>query len=182
MKTAPQQIALTALFVAIICVCAIITVPFGPIPFTLLTFAITLTCYLLSPKNATFAFFIYLCIGALGLPVFSAMRGGFGVLLGPTGGFLWGYLIFIYPTTSIISKIKFKSTTINLASEFLLGFVLTIFAYTFGCLQYMFVANISIEIAFATAVLPFIAIDIAKIACALAISEVVKRQTNILDA
>ena len=180
MKTSAQQLVLIALFVAVICVCAIITVPLGPVPFTLLTFAITLCAYLLNPKNATFAYLIYLAIGALGLPVFASFRGGIGSLVGPSGGFLIGYAFLIFPITYLISKANFKSKKINAAIKYLLGIVLTLSAYVFGCAQYMFVANVSLEVALLTAVVPFIVIDLVKIACALAISEVIIKQTDIL--
>ena len=59
------------------------------IAFVALTVAITA----LQPKEAVAAITAYLVLGAVGVPVFSGMRGGIGVLAGATGGFLWGYLL-----------------------------------------------------------------------------------------
>ena len=86
-----------ALFTAFIAVSAMITVPLGPIPFTLQTFAITLVMFIAKPKVALLSMVIYILLGAIGAPIFSSMKGGIGVLMGPTGGFLIGYLLGIFP-------------------------------------------------------------------------------------
>ena len=88
-----RMVAFTALSIAIIAVSAWVTVPFGPVPFTLQMFAVSFAILVLEPKQAIAAIAGYLVLGAIGVPLFSGMRGGIGVLLGPTGGFLWGYLI-----------------------------------------------------------------------------------------
>lgn len=87
-----RSIAFTGLTIAIMAVSAWVTVPIGPIPVTLQMFAVTFAIVVLSPKQAIAAITGYLLLGAVGVPVFSGMRGGVGVLAGPTGGFLWGYL------------------------------------------------------------------------------------------
>lgn len=82
-----------AFFAALICVCSWISLPVGDISFTLQTFAVFLTLALLGGKWGTVSIVIYLLLGAVGMPVFSGFRGGFGMLAGVTGGFLWGFLI-----------------------------------------------------------------------------------------
>ena len=88
-----RSVAFVGLAIAIIAVSAWVTVPLGPIPFTLQMFAVTFAVVVLSPKEAIASIAGYLLLGAVGVPVFSGMRGGIGVLAGPTGGFLWGYLL-----------------------------------------------------------------------------------------
>ena len=176
-----QQLVLIALFVAFISVCAIVSLPIGPIPFTLLTFAITLCAYLLTPKNSTLAFGVYLALGCLGLPIFSSFHGGLGVLLGPTGGFLIGYALSIYPITLAISKVSVKSKKLEFMFKLILGFLLTIVAYIFGCLQYMIVSNVSIEIALISTIFPFVIPDILKILCALLISQIILKRSEIFN-
>ena len=83
-------LAQQGLFVAGLTICAWISIPFGDISFTLQTFALYLALFTLGGKRGSVVFFVYLLMGAVGLPVFSGFRGGFGVLLGPTGGYLWG--------------------------------------------------------------------------------------------
>ena len=61
--------------------------------FTLQTFALFLSLLLLGGRLTFWVCAAYLLLGAAGLPVFSGFRGGMGMLLGPTGGYLWGFLI-----------------------------------------------------------------------------------------
>lgn len=76
----------------LICVCSWITLPFA-IPFTLQTFAVFCALLLLGGKDGTAAIGLYLAMGCLGLPVFSGFSGGVGHLLGPTGGYILGFLL-----------------------------------------------------------------------------------------
>lgn len=88
-----RWLVLTGLSIALLAVGAFITVPFGPVPFTLQTMMVGIVICLLPPVYSVAAVGGYLAIGMLGLPVFSGMRGGIGVLAGPTGGFLLGFLV-----------------------------------------------------------------------------------------
>ncbi len=80
------------MFAALITLCAWIALPVPPLTLTLQTLAVFLTLGVLGGKRGTGAIGIYLLLGLLGLPVFSGFRGGASALLGPTGGFLWGFL------------------------------------------------------------------------------------------
>ena len=91
-KTRLRDLALCGASVAVLAVCAWITIP-GPVPFTLQTLGIFAVLGLLGGRRGAAAVGGYLVLGALGLPVFSGFRGGFGVLLGPTGGYLFGFLL-----------------------------------------------------------------------------------------
>ena len=88
-----RAITFTALFAALIAVCAQLTVamPSG-VAFTMQTFAVALCGYLLGPAWGAAAVLVYLLLGAVGAPVFSAFHGGFHVLVGKTGGYLLGFL------------------------------------------------------------------------------------------
>ena len=81
-----------ALAAALMCVCAWIAIPAGDTVFTMQTFAVFLTLYLLGGKWGTAAIAVYLLLGVVGLPVFTGFRGGLGTLLGATGGYLTGFL------------------------------------------------------------------------------------------
>lgn len=87
-----RQMTRCALFAAQIAVCAWIGIPLGDTVFTLQTLAVFLTLGLLGGKWGTVSILCYLLLGAAGAPVFSGFRGGIGMLLGPTGGYLWGFL------------------------------------------------------------------------------------------
>lgn len=81
-----------ALFAALIAICAWLSIPVADIGFTMQTFGIFLTLGVLGGKWGSVSILLYLLLGAVGLPVFSGFRGGIGVLLGVTGGYLWGFL------------------------------------------------------------------------------------------
>ena len=79
-----------SLFTVIIALCSYITIPVV-IPFTLQTLGIFLALELLGGKKGTFCVLLYILLGAVGVPVFSGFRGGLGVLLSNTGGYIMGF-------------------------------------------------------------------------------------------
>ncbi len=81
-----------AIFAALMAVCAWISIPVLDVAYTMQTFAVFLTLGLLGGKWGTVSILIYLLLGSVGLPVFSGFQGGFGTLLGVTGGYIWGFL------------------------------------------------------------------------------------------
>lgn len=87
-----RQMTRCALFAALTAVCAWTGIPLGDTVFTLQTLAVFLTLGLLGGKWGTVSILCYLLLGAVGVPVFSGFRGGIGMLLGPTGGYLLGFL------------------------------------------------------------------------------------------
>lgn len=92
-KLTTYQMAVTALMAAVMCVLGPLTVPIGAVPISLANFVICLTAWLLGPKFGTLSVAVYLCIGLIGVPVFSGYGAGLAKLAGPTGGYLVGYLL-----------------------------------------------------------------------------------------
>ena len=90
MKT--KNLTSTALLTALLCILAPVSIPAGNTAFSLATFAIYLTAYLLSPKKALAAVGLYLFLGAVGLPVFAGYTAGISHFFSPGGGYLIGYL------------------------------------------------------------------------------------------
>ena len=88
-----RDLTAIALLAALLAVCSWLTVPFGPVPFTMQTFAVFAALGLLGGRRGTVAILVYLCLGLVGLPVFSGFSGGVGQLVGPTGGYLIGFVI-----------------------------------------------------------------------------------------
>ena len=88
-----RKMARCALFSALLSVCAWVSIPLGDSFVTLQTLGIFLCLGLLGGKWGTASILIYLLLGAVGLPVFSGFRGGMGVLLDTTGGYLTGFLL-----------------------------------------------------------------------------------------
>ncbi|MGB3897404.1 MAG: biotin transporter BioY [Mesorhizobium sp.] len=104
LRTATGTAATILLGVALITLCAKLRVPAWPVPMTLHTLAVMAIAVALGPRLATMTFFTYLAAGAAGLPVFSGTpeRGiGLAYMVGPTGGYLLGYLAASWVTGTL---------------------------------------------------------------------------------
>ena len=86
-----RDITICALSIALIAVCSWISIPMT-IPFTLQTFAVCLIAALLGARRAVIGTLAYIVLGAVGVPVFAGFKGGIGSLLGPTGGYIIGFI------------------------------------------------------------------------------------------
>lgn len=92
-----QNMIQIAMFTAVLSILSQISfqLPFG-IPITLQTFAIFLIGTVLGPKLGTISVLLYLLLGSVGVPVFANFNSGLSALVGPTGGFLVGFLPMVY--------------------------------------------------------------------------------------
>ena len=88
-----RNMVLSGLFAALLAICAWISLPLGSIHFTLQTFGIFLALLTLGGKWGSVSILVYIALGAMGLPVFSGFQGGIGVLFGPTGGCIIGFML-----------------------------------------------------------------------------------------
>lgn len=88
-----RKMLLCSLFAALHGLCAWLSIPLGTIRFTMQTFSVFLSLEVLGGKWGTGSILVYLLLGAAGVPVFSGFQGGLYPLLGPTGGFLWGFAV-----------------------------------------------------------------------------------------
>lgn len=88
------SLCVTALFAAILAVLSPLSIPlpFTPVPLSLGTFAVYLAAAAGGVRWGTLSVAVYLLLGAVGIPVFAGYSGGLQVLVGPTGGYLIGYL------------------------------------------------------------------------------------------
>ena len=98
-------IVLCALFAAITAVLSQIAIPMpSGVPVTLQTFAIALCGFYLCTARATVSTVVYVLLGAVGVPVFSGFKGGIASIVGPTGGFIIGFIAM-----AAISGIAFRN-------------------------------------------------------------------------
>jgi biotin transport system substrate-specific component len=93
-KTTIQAYLLCALFAALTAICSqiMIPLPFTPVPINLAYLAVLVCGGALGPKKGAIAMTVYVLLGAIGVPVFHGLTGGLGVLAGPTGGYIIGYI------------------------------------------------------------------------------------------
>ncbi len=87
-----RDLAFIAVTAALICVVGPLAIPIGPVPVSLTNLAIFIVVYAVGRKRAAAATALYLLIGIAGLPVFSHFSGGLQKFVGPTGGYLVGFL------------------------------------------------------------------------------------------
>lgn len=174
-----RSIAFVGLTIAIMAVSAWVSIPIGPISFTLQIFAVAFAVLVLSPTECIAAVAGYLLLGAVGIPVFSNMRGGVGVLAGASGGFLWGFLLgagFAICARFFLQKaVKNPSAKANFAIDMSAGVVFLLVSYVCGWAQLMAVASMSPAAAFAAGVAPFIVLDLIKLVAAVVCANAVNR-------
>ena len=141
------------MFTAIICILSQVAFVTPAVPFTLQTFAIALCGYTLSLKWSTACVVTYITVGFFGMPVFSAFRGGAQILLGPTGGFIWGFVILtISCSLTVMLKVRYLKVVLSGA-----GLIL---CHTAGVIQYAAVTQNGFFVSALTVSLPFILKDI----------------------
>lgn len=169
-----KELVLTAMFSALLAVCSWISIPIGAIAFTLQTFAVFCAVNLLGGRNGLFSILVYLLLGAAGLPVFSGFKSGIGVLAGPTGGYIIGFifiaLIFWAGTKLMGDKlpVRIALMTAGLAVCYAFGTIWFVFGYSKGG------SHMSLLNAMKICVFPFIPFDLGKLVLCLLITEPVK--------
>ena len=169
-----KELVLTAMFSALLAVCSWISIPIGAIAFTLQTFAVFCAVNLLGGRNGLFSILVYLLLGAAGLPVFSGFKSGIGVLAGPTGGYIIGFifiaLIFWAGTKLMGDKlpVRIALMTAGLAVCYAFGTIWFVFGYSKGGSHMSFLNAMKI------CVFPFIPFDLGKLVLCLLITEPVK--------
>ena len=160
-----KDMALISLFTAVCCVCSMITIPLSVVPITFATFGIMATTMILGEKRALISVCLYLAIGLVGVPAFSGFNSGPGVLIGPTGGFLYSYIIMV-PLVGIASKCLNKTVSSGMFT--MIGCIAALLVcYFIGTAHYMIVMSIGgngvgLWTALCTCVFPFIPLDIVK--------------------
>lgn len=149
--------AIPAIGAALIAVLAQISLPIGPVPFTLQNFAIGLIATVFRAREAVLSVGIYLLLGAIGLPVFAGGGAGFHALIGPTAGYLWFYLVYSGLTSSLTNS---DSGFIRI---FLANFFGNTLVFVGGILSLHFLAGMALEKTLVAGVLPFIIPDLIKL-------------------
>lgn len=169
-----RNMAQCALFSALLTLCAWISIPTGDIAFTFQTFGVFLTLGLLGGKRGTAAIWVYLCMGAIGLPVFTGFRGGLGVLMGATGGYIAGFLALglVFWLVTALFPGKTWANTLG----FLLGLVC---CYALGTGWFYFTwlqegSSLSLGLILAKCVLPYLLPDVIKLWLALVLTKRIK--------
>ncbi|GAA0977091.1 Biotin transporter BioY [Nocardioides aquaticus] len=129
------DLALVAGFAALVVVCAVLPAinVTGIVPITLQTFGVLLAGAVLGPLRGFLAVLLYLALGLAGLPVFSGGAAGFGVLAGPTAGYLVGFPLAAALTGYLVTRLPRGAAARNVPLVFLCGLVgSAVFIHTLG--------------------------------------------------
>ncbi len=170
-----REMTVCAVLCAVLCVICPFMVPVGAVPVTLATFAVCCVGGVAGCKRGLVAVGLYLLLGGIGVPVFAGLHGGLYTLVGPTGGFLWGYLLLVAAAGFASDR---TDSRLALCGAFCGG---TVLVYLLGCGWYAVTANTSFFAALATCVLPFLPFDAVKIAAATVLSPRLKKSLQQLN-
>lgn len=185
-----KELTLIGLMAALICIMGplSITIPISPVPISLTNFALYFVVYVLGMKRGTMSYCIYLLIGLVGLPVFSAFTSGPAKLLGPTGGYLIGFLFAALICGFLVDR--WNGNVFMYSVGMVLGAVVY---YLFGTVWLAFylsmqgaagqgggmsavLAGMNFKAALAAGVFPFIAGDVLKMIVCVLIAPQVRRR------
>jgi len=120
----------------------------------------------LGPWLGALSQIIYIILGGIGLPVFAGGKAGFGTLLGPTGGYLFGFIA----TSFVVGKtcdLRTRPKATRIVGSFILG---TVVVYGFGIAQLSLWMNGDLQHALLVGLLPFVVGDAIKIVIGLAVA------------
>ncbi len=170
MKT--RQLILIGLFAGLTAIGALLTIPlpFSPVPVTLQIFFTLLAGVILGSRGGALSQIIYLLLGGIGLPVFAGGNAGFQFLVGPTAGYLWGFVMAAYVVGLITEK---KSTLQMDLIAMVTGLILI---YLFGTLILYWVLDITLTKALAMGVIPFLIGDVIKVLIAAILSDQLRKK------
>lgn len=163
------ELSICALFAALTGILSQLAIPIGPVPINLATFSVFLAGALLGARAGAVSQTVYVLLGIAGVPVFSLFRGGVGVLLGPTGGYIVGYIFAAWLEGLLIERLG--NRIYILVSAMLAGCFLYMIT---GTGWYMFSTKNGLAEALMTCVLPFLPGDALKIVLAAAIAHRLK--------
>lgn len=168
-----KNLAYIGLMSAIMCILSPITIPLGGgVGITLGIFVILFMTYVIGMGRALVCYGIYLLLGAVGLPVFAGFHGGIGTLLGPSGGFLVGYVAVI---VCVGLMLKIKENRLFLVLGSMIGLLM---CYILGCFWYMHVMKVDFVGALWMCVIPFVAFDGIKVALVCVIGPPCKKRVK----
>ncbi len=170
-----RWIVLASLMAALTAVGAYIHVPIGPVPIVLSTLFVLLSGLLLGSHWGLASMGLYLLVGAIGMPVFYGGKGGFAHFFGPTGGYLFGYVLASWVTGFISERSRGL-----MVLDILAVLVGSLTIYALGVPWLKMVAHFSWQKALIVGLVPFLIGDAVKASAALilarAIRPVLKRQ------
>lgn len=174
-KLSTKGLVYASVFGALTAAGAFIVIPMPFVPITAQTFFLNIAAILLGGPLGAISQFIYVMLGVVGVPVFAGGKAGLGVIFGPTGGYLLGFIIAAFIVGSV-NKMKKSAGIFWHIFSMVIGMLVI---YFLGSLQLALVAKITFHKALAVGVLPFIPGDFIKILLAAIICSRLKGRVKV---
>lgn len=154
-------LVLCGVFAAVMVICSQIFIPLpSGVPINLAILGVLLSAGCLGFRYGMLTQVIYILLGCVGIPVFAGLSGGLHVIVGPTGGYIVGYIL----CAGIVGFIASRTGSFwALVGAMILG---VLACYAFGTLWYVHLMDISFAVGIAQCVIPFLPFDAVKIALA----------------
>lgn len=170
-----KSIIMVGMFAAVLAVLSQLSIPMpSGVPVTLQTFAVALTAYVLGWKLGGAATIVYILLGAVGVPVFAGLSGGVSVLVGMTGGFIWGFIIMVLLCgAGMAQKNKIILAVLSAA-----GLAI---CHLLGILQFMAVSGNGFAASALMVSVPYLVKDVVSVVIAYVLALAVRRALNAAD-
>ncbi len=166
-----KRLVYTALLTAIVAALSQIAFPLpSGVPVTLQTFAVALCGYFGGVWGAL-AMCVYLILGLVGVPVFANFKGGFGAVIGPTGGFLIGFLPMVLLCCIDFKKLK---PAVNAILRIIFGILGLVVLHIFGAWWFSYQSGNGFLKSLLLVSVPYIAKDIISVVMAYIFSKLLK--------
>ncbi len=168
-----STLTLIGLMTAVTCILGplSIAIPISAVPISFTNLAIYISAIILGWKKGTISYLVYLLIGFVGVPVFSSFSSGPAKLLGPTGGYLIGFIFMALIAGYFVDK--FAGKIYMYAVGMILG---TIVTYGLGTAWLAYQTNMTFGAALLVGVVPYIVGDLVKIVVAIGLGVAIKKQ------
>ncbi|MEG1254586.1 biotin transporter BioY [Clostridium sp.] len=160
MKIKTKEIIFCALFAALTAILSQISIPlpFTPVPINLATVSVCLGAGLLGSRLGAISQVVYVIIGAIGVPVFANFTAGLGTVVGPTGGYIIGYIV-----ATILIGVIIKRFGENLHTYMVAMGIGILGCYTIGTAWFMYITKTGLFEALIMCVVPFLIGDMLKV-------------------
>ncbi len=174
-----KDLVMIALSASVLCVCGPLAIKLpGLVPISLTNLVLYFLVYMIGTRRTAITFILYCLIGIAGMPVFSN-GGGIIQLIGPTGGFIVGFLPMIIVMGLFIDRHPEKKVLCVIVME-----ASTWIPYLLGTFWYVFSTKNTLAFAFTACVLPFLAEDLIKMIVAAIFGPSIRkrlRAANVID-
>jgi biotin transport system substrate-specific component len=169
-----RDMVAAALIAALMAATGWVSIPLGTVPVTLQTMCVALAALLLPAGWAAASMALYVVLGAVGVPVFAGGEAGLGVVLGPTGGYLVGF-VAAAGIASFVRESTHRAKAPQLLADIMAGIILLAVIYIIGTAWLAYSLHLSLAKAVLAGVVPFVLGDAAKVGVAIMLATAIRK-------